>query len=183
MKIPILSFFLIMLSFQGFSQTNSSSSQTKLKEFIKKTSFEKGIRTIESNCPGNCYNLAQGLVYKLRRTEFAGRPDDIKYEFIITTDPLPFEKTLNETIKVILERGDGGVDEVPTLENAGFFKGTLTVLLKDPLPIQKNGLKHLILYGEKTIFFCINEKESEELKVRLGKLMAQKFLTPKVSTK
>jgi hypothetical protein len=88
----------------------------------------------------------------------------------------PFKKTLNTALSCSAEFEDGTyINNKQTKEHAGWFKGTLTLELQNPEKLTQNGLKHLLLNGEKTILYHIPENNKIALKNNISKLIQEQI--------
>jgi hypothetical protein len=145
--------------------------QKTLSDFTKTKDFKTGICTItHKSLP-----LAPGLHYTLIKEIDVKNDNKTTYSLKVTMDE-PFKKTLNNQLAYSVELGDGTYFESnPTKENAGWFKGTFTLVLTKPERSATLGVKHVLLHGEKTILYHILESNNVTYKNNLTQLMQEQI--------
>jgi hypothetical protein len=164
MKKIILSLLLSTFSLLGFAQ-NTNAQVEKSKD------FKTGICTITQK-PAE---LAKGLTYVLTKVIDVKNENKTTYYLKITMANA-FQKTLNKDLTCSAEFEDGTfIDNKQTKEHAGWFKGTLTLEIKRPNVLAESSLKHLLLKGEKTKLYHIEEKEKIMLKNNFNQIIQEQI--------
>jgi hypothetical protein len=163
MKKSILIFLLGTYSLLSFAQNKPTA-------FTKTTDFKTGICTITQKTslvtPELSYTLIKTIdVKNENKTTYIAKFTMLK----------PFQKTLNNQLFVSAELGDGTfIDNKPTKESAGWFKGTFTIEIK-PERRSVLGVKHIMLRGEKVILYHITESNNETFKNNLKQIMQEQI--------
>jgi hypothetical protein len=164
MKKSISSLILSTLLLIGYAQnTNAQVEKTK--------DFKTGICTITQK-PAE---LANGITYVLTKVIDVKNENKTNY-YIKITMANGFQKTLNKDLSCSAEFEDGTfIDNKQTKEHAGWFKGTLTLEIKRPNILAESSLKHLLLKGEKTKLYHIDEKEKITLKNNIIQIIQEQI--------